>query len=273
MSKNITSNTEQKSTHQRDCGALSTIDVSNAPSNKPNGTKNGQQAGRHTQQQDDEDGYPRNWYSPKNPRVKTSLQMKGWQEHYSFITAIVSILALAVISWQGYIYVKQTRLMDKQNTEARITRELENRPWVGIKDVFFEPSPTGGYRIGGTYVNGGNSPALCTIEIRSAVAENSPPDDFQLATSPKKGSIFALLPNSENKAQIGYIEAPPPLARYPDGTGQALYIIGKIDYKDAFGQSHVTRFCYFAHGITPEKNNAKVVGASFALCPTHNKFD
>ena len=51
--------------------------------------------------------------------------------------------------------------------------------------------------------------------------------------------MLALFVNKFNKADIIEI-----LAGKGEGEGKRLYIFGQIDYIDAFGKNHWTRFCY-----------------------------
>jgi hypothetical protein len=224
-----------------------------------------------TQQDDDGEGYPRDWYSPRCPGVQRDLIFKRMQDFSGLVTTFISVAALLVIVWQGWIYVEQTRLMEKQWTEMRDTRELENRAWIGVKDVFLVQMATGGYSVNAKYVNAGDSPALCTIEIEGGIRESSPPDDYKYSMLTGQGGKSVMFPSTEETLQLAYMPGPPPVNL--QNKHHAYYIFGDIKYTGIFNRQYTTKFCFRTQAISPLHKDNESVNVSFALCPTHNSFD
>ncbi len=191
-----------------------------------------------------------------------SLWMQTW------LPIIFSFLVIVVIIVQAYIYKKQWGAMRGTLEEMKLSREMENRAWIGVKSVEFEEDPHGGYRIAMAVVNGGNTPANVTIEYVGRDLDGPPPDDASYGDLANKPSQLVLFPHQEFRNNLVSVAKPPVIVN-PKTPGHAWYIYGTLKYDDIFGHPHSTKFCYFTHVV--EMNGHKAV--VFAIGPTHNKFD
>lgn len=279
MNENNPRTDEQQSTEQKHETKLPATEVANIAGNKPDGSNKDKKTTRHTQQQDDKDGYPRDWYSPSHPGILKDRALKRTHDYSPIANIAIGLAAFFVILWQGWIYVDQTKLMEKQWTEMRDTRELENRAWVGVKQADMVDLPKGGVQFNVTYVNGGNSPAVCSIEVTGGYRDSSPPDQYDFGKMPFQGSKIAIFPNSEYVSIAAILSEAPRVDMV--NREHAYYIWGKLSYADIFSRPHTTRFCLRFQAssiVTATRRDEAPVGTEgavgiLALCPTHNSFD
>jgi hypothetical protein len=173
------------------------------------------------------------------------------------------------------VSIMQGQLNAMQETlgEMRISRELENRAWIGVSEleIMDAKNDKKAVDIIATFVNSGNSPAVVTIDYFLQTREESPPDDIDVEPLKEKdkGSRIAFFPHTERKVELHRFNGGLPLSPNPKNSAHTLYIWGILTYEDIFGHKHTTRFCYYTHII--EVGNRKAVVPSVA--PTHNSFD
>jgi hypothetical protein len=188
----------------------------------------------------------------------------------------LAFATLAIIATQAWIYNEQRKTGNRQwqamqdtLKEMKISRELENRAWIGVEPVTVEKVPGGGsgMNIRAVFVNSGKSPSIATIRYALGVLRESPPDNYQHRKFADKGSTLALFPEVKHPVSLAVVpEIPLPDPKNPE---HAYYIWGDLDYDDIFGRHHTTKFCYRNEGTMV---NGKWFVA-LALCPTHNIFD
>lgn len=199
------------------------------------------------------------------------LYVNEHSERIRFFTVnTLSWLVLVAVILQVVIYRKQWHAMQDTLSEMRISRELENRAWVGVKNLNFRESPFGGHDILASFVNSGNTPAIVRVAFVGEPREDSPPDNIKLQQAPHEGSRIALFPHVEVTNRIYTL--PPghaPVTLQPTNPDHAWYLYGVLEYDDAFGRHHTTKFCY---RTAAETINDQTI-AVFRLASTHNTFD
>jgi hypothetical protein len=201
--------------------------------------------------------------------VLVSIFKPYMNERIRFLTdSTLNLLIVLIVAVQAYIYRRQWEAMRDTLKEMRISRELENRAWIGVTAIDLEDAKSGGVEVVATFVNGGNSPAIVKMEYRMEVLEQSPPDDVSLGSFPDEGSTLAFFPNTERKSQLGLLPGVPMPAK-PKSPSHTYYVYGSLRYEDVFQQRHITRFCYKADRV---ELKGKVV-AVLAVARTHNTFD
>ena len=148
--------------------------------------------------------------------------------------------------------------------------KVTQRAWVGVTaaqlDAPFNPKELIGARA--TITNTGPSPALnMTATLAMVVKNDYPlPDDFEMpqprfpvhsSTNLMSGVVapMHLVPNAEIAAT--FRERPAKVH---------VYILGKIEYTDIFGDRHTTRYCYFRFEDEPP-------GTEIHSCKTWNSMD
>jgi len=187
-----------------------------------------------------------------------------------FTVNTLSWLVFVAVVTQIIIYKKQWEAMQNTLKEMRISRELENRAWVGLKKIEVEQRPEGGVHLNGFYVNSGNTPANVLIKFKGEMRKQPPPNDIDLGPYEAKGSNLALFPHVEYQSVIASLEGLP-ISNNPKSYTDAWYIYGRLEYEDIFGHPHVTKFCYqtVEVGRGPEGQ----ILATLVVSETHNTFD
>ncbi|HEY0378031.1 MAG TPA: hypothetical protein VGC87_14015 [Pyrinomonadaceae bacterium] len=182
------------------------------------------------------------------------------------------VIAFAIIA-QIRVYQKQATIMQGQLkathdtlSAMKFTREFENRAWVGVKSMSFNKIAQG-VEVVYEIMNGGKSPAICSIEFKGEERELPPPDDISYGGLPDAPSRLTLFPGVELKQSVAVFPGPPVVPN-PKTRTHAYYIYGTIEYRDMFG-THKTDFCYQTILITAPDNKQAVV---FRLSSTHNNF-
>jgi hypothetical protein len=207
----------------------------------------------------------------KQETAPNLLTFTGWLQIW--LPIIFSGLVVVVIFAQAYIYKKQWNAMQDTLKEMRLSRELENRAWIGVKSLEFEQGEPAGVDVVATFVNSGASPAIMTFEYRMEDLEQSPADDIVLPPYPNQGSSLALFPHVERRARLAqHINITLPAK--PKSPNHTYYIYGVIKYRDIFDQPHTTRFCYMVEKV--EKFVVDGVARAryiVGVAPTHNGFD
>jgi len=175
-----------------------------------------------------------------------------------FVTTLwVLVTAFAVIA-QAIIYRKQWQIMQQQweamnegLRETRISRELENRPWLMVIALnLARPLKVGEPPIAAlTLMNKGNTPAIgvrirSTLEIRDIPVPNPAPPVAVFGNI----SVPIIAPHSEaasfvprraalSQAELNDIGAMP-------RSRKQIYIWGVLEYRDVFGKPHNTGYCF-----------------------------
>lgn len=222
----------------------------------------------------------------------------GWKEHRttgaSVVTILISLAVLAVIIMQAAIYVKQTHIMAQMVEEGQKTRELENRAYVGVSQVGYQPIPGPGpveeARIMLRLVNTGRTPATGrAMTLLVLTPEQQLPDSFNVAAvweSERRlpsqevfmpGADMSLDAGTVPMLNIGQPKPTPdpgyivktPLIKYnpnnrPSSDVTRLFVVGIIEYRDFFNVERTTVFCYFT-----EKPRTNL----FVLCGNLNHFN
>lgn len=183
----------------------------------------------------------------------------------------LSLLVLVVIIVQACIYYQQAQSMQNTLKEMRISRELENRAWVGLQGIELKSVPGEGIDLIGICLNAGTTPAVITIEYKGEMLKQSPPDDANLGPFERQGSRFAVFPNSPVRMRLATVPGIP----LPDTKRkESWYLYGRLMYSDVFGHPHITRFCYRAIDVTTEAERKQgMLTGGFEVSETHNTFD
>ncbi|HKR58407.1 MAG TPA: phage holin family protein [Pyrinomonadaceae bacterium] len=204
--------------------------------------------------------------------VLLSFYVGSDTDRISFVTEnLLSFLIIGAVVVQAIIYFIQWRAMQGTLREMRLSRELENRAWIGVKVIDIENRADGGVNFNGTYVNSGNSPANVTVEVRGEYLQQPPPDDFQFPPYETKGSRLVLFPHMEYNSLMAVLPGVPMVV---DGSQGAWYLYGRLKYEDIFGHAHVTRFAYCpveVEGIGGAPPGKKHI--TLQVSETHNVFD
>ncbi len=170
----------------------------------------------------------------------------------------------------GLVAFFQWRDAHKNFEDAHRNFQLDERPWVGVKEVAFKmiPRPIIGHPTEKAYIlnatlnasNSGKTPAFNVGVDGTLKTFDTLPDIDRYARSnrrerpagpPSYGTFFP-----GDKQDVG---ATPTTALTSDavegirhGT-KYLYVFGEITYRDSFGSSHFTHYCYhfdtFAQGL------------------------
>jgi hypothetical protein len=187
------------------------------------------------------------------------------------VASALPLFTLFAVIYQAVVYRRQWNAMQDTLKEMGVSRELENRAWVGLKDLKFEPRPAVDGVVGAnliaTFINSGQSPAIVTITIEGKELEQSPPDDLAYPVLPTKASQLPLFPHAEVEKELISLPKGVPIVLNPKSPEHAWYIYGTIQYEDIFGYRHTTKFCYATMGVGSER------GVRLRLAPTHNNFD
>lgn len=224
-------------------------------------------------------------------REDTRTRFLGWANKWSNVLLIVvpsvfSLLVLAAILLQAYIYEKQWTSMQASIEETRRNRELEYRAYVVVKGAGVVPQPNLPLgRIIVTTFNSGRTPGVGKIKAVLRFLKDSPPEDFPVdITEEQSRIVFAPLVDINTPVSLLPIEQPspstspgtehgkvspspaPPAAALPADMQPAtpdryeFYVLGYIEYTDIFQKTHWTKFCVY-----------NVPGTDrWTFCPTFN---
>jgi hypothetical protein len=210
---------------------------------------NTQNTPAHTQKADDD---PPHWY--------TSLKRPEWW------LVVVAFLTCFFIAWQSWEIRKSAKAALASVEAARVNSEVimnSERSWVlgeveelSIKDVLV-------YKAGGSEI----VPVFCTLknygvrlvwiaaasfELRVVDSIASLPPEPEYGAYKPLGSEIPLLPESSGK----YIRYPVTISVDEFGSVMAgrrqLYVWGFVRYRDIFGASRESRFCFHYFGNPPQ---------------------
>lgn len=208
--------------------------------------------------------------SNRQYRVQNSVRWAAW---FAFSAAVV-YAGISVLMWCQMI--KQTRIAAESQKESIRSFRMDERAWVELEPIqgaLFTPKTD---KFGATFryailpKNVGKTVAT-SVQMRALRNGMSAPIEF--GDDPKQVSFEQdqlLLGRAINQPKAMPIITPIPQTLGPQSTspipvflnGQepmifrtgetVFYIIGRIDYSDAFGVSHWKKFCYFVANFRGE---------------------
>lgn len=165
-----------------------------------------------------------------------------------------STIALAVITFFLALFTACLWASTKKLvTGAEDTAQRQLRAYLSITPAGLEKiNPNEMFHFRFTCLNGGQTPAY-SVRYNGIldIIEHPISENYPFPALPRKLPYLAMVPprtpigghllatNKINKADIVEI-----LTGKGEGEGKRLYIFGQIDYIDAFGKNHWTRFCY-----------------------------
>jgi len=181
------------------------------------------------------------------PQVSKPRTLTIWIQ--SWLPIVLNALILIVIMGHAFYFQKQWDAMKTAVTEARISREIDNRAWVTVKGASLQDMAVGQpLSFGITYTNSGKSPALrarvkLTIEIRDTVTNHV--DTFQHEA--KEETVIG--PGTDANT-FKFADAPldkETIDLFTSGR-KKLYLRGTVEYDDIFKKErHHTTFCLLYH--------------------------
>ncbi len=182
---------------------------------------------------------------------------------------IFNIVLVLVTSTYAYITYEQMKIMNLSLDETKVSRELEYKAYVGIKDCILikHPDNSSLADLNIKFINTGRTPGL-DGKIRVKVEARETPVPEQSDISLKDDAVISklvLFPQVEYTNKAGTLEtneAHSLLTKQPKVIVESRknYVYGVIEYSDIFNKPHKTRFCYQNIPLTAEWN----------LCPTFN---
>jgi hypothetical protein len=162
---------------------------------------------------------------------------------------------------------RTAQAMERAIDESKISREIENRAFVGVENVCLNLALKGeGQKaVEAIFVNVGKTPALnATAVMNVIVGEVNDPAHQTKDTFSYKPSSGVLLPNTK-MAITRHV--------YHDVCEEAvnnhlenLIVWGVVRYEDVFRNSRETRFCFF-------NTHKSVVGFTVCTIPSHNAVE
>ena len=183
----------------------------------------------------------------ENVEVAKPRRLTTWMQTWSPI--VLNVLALIVITLQAVV-------MERTLEDARISRELENRAWVTLKEMKMARFGVGQiHSLSYLVVNNGKNPALdvfTKIEVRESVGT---PLTHTVPMKPEEVKTTTTIPYYPHPAgTIGsgqestvpiYSSAPLDGEKYAAITSKQifLHLLGSVEYTDIFGKRHHATFC------------------------------
>jgi len=179
-----------------------------------------------------------------------SVWMQTW------LPIVFSGLVVIVIVVQAFIYKKQWDVMREQSNllnasiqEATKTREVENRAYVGIKEITMNATVKSkkDIEIILTIENTGKTPARAsklTSVAHGFFRQDRLIPRESLVTQYYAPTQFELLAGNSHPASIPIKALTDEAYKIVANTEQRLYIWGRVEYDDVFGKSHWTPFCF-----------------------------
>lgn len=164
----------------------------------------------------------------------------------------VNVLIFAAIVVQAYIYRKQWQAMQAGLQEARMSREIENAAFIGMKGAIFEKPPLRAgerQRIIATIINTGRTVALNyrveqghsisamgLLDFIPPFTDGVNPDPPRMVIPGVDSSLSFWIP-ALTQTDIDLL----------NGAKKYLIVWAKIEYEDIFGNPHWTTFSLFHH--------------------------
>jgi hypothetical protein len=175
--------------------------------------------------------------APSTNTQKKSYQNNGW-EHVAIILSAVATLVIAVFTLLTWLIYKEQLRVSKINERAWVV------PLIG--EITATPDPKT-FQIQVNLRNNGNTPAWIVAagsQGKGATKEKPLPDIppyEEMRPFPEKGSLLS---------PTGFFPQGFPLSQERidhvlDGQYQ-LFIFGYAKYRDIYGNSHITRYCFEA---------------------------
>jgi hypothetical protein len=180
------------------------------------------------------------------PDSKRQPAKKSWRDDTRLQTVFIGVTAF-VTSVYAIAAIYQWRATQEAIDQARVSRELENRAWVTVKEAGFKQFEPGKPVIAVlSFVNNGHTPAVETHSITiPELRDSSPPKDFRLYPIDTTVPVTNIGPD----VRVDVVKQSTPLdAETLDviNTGKKKqYFYGVLLYDDIFGQHHHTTFCFF----------------------------
>jgi hypothetical protein len=210
----------------------------------------------------------------KNKRERFREWANKWNNVLLIVVpSVFSLLVLAAIWVQAYIYEKQWRSMQASIEETKRNRELEYRAYVVVKGAGVVPQPNLPLgRIIVTTFNSGRTPGVGKIKAVLRFLRDSPPEDSPVDIAEEQSRIVfgplvdintpvsllpieqpspSPLPGTEHtKAKSSPSPASPAVALPADMQAAPpdryeFYVFGYIEYTDIFHKTHWTKFCVY----------------------------
>jgi hypothetical protein len=171
----------------------------------------------------------------------------------NWIAALATAVIALAVSYLAIQLRKQTQLLTDElakSSEVLLrageeTRQLEQRPWVGVADAVAQPLTVTGGAFTLALQNSGKTPAL-DVHFSGSVMLGDPPrlaaaDDASL---PVQRSVGVLFPGASYKTILEFrVSLASVAALYRNQVSAVVHV--SISYKDVFQRSHSTRSCFY----------------------------
>jgi hypothetical protein len=204
----------------------------------------------------------KNWRNEQKEFWKRQLTLARKLNRITFFAGIVALGGLVFLKLtlditkeaadaakdQAIATQKAVNLAEKSFDENVKTVQLDQRAWVGVKEIIFRGQVKPGSQLLATIQiqNTGKTPALEVSIIKAATFKK--PTKDSVALLPKVGVFarFVMAPNATffSIQQFGKRDIEQILQN------DVPYIFGKISYKDVFGANRETWFCSFYSEIS-----------------------
>lgn len=201
------------------------------------------------------------------PRYREYERLATWLHIKSrfvrdWLPVLFSGLLLGVTIFYTWYASRQWQVMRDALQEARTTREIENRAYIGIKSVGLvdDLKANTSNTILVVLSNAGKTPAVMSLHFVSGIG-TAPWEKVYEEPTNIRGN-FTLTPGTEHNSEVPVsaytnLELTPVLERHAQ-----LYLQGVIEYDDVFGKHHRNEIC--AVNIPNTKNFRA------CCCTTHN---
>jgi hypothetical protein len=176
-----------------------------------------------------------------------------------FTTNLFNLMVAFAVIAQVIIYRQQWHVMQEGLKETRISREIENAAFVGVKDHLIESPPLhiGSNKIDIGLVNSGRTPAFNVTTIQDQSISPIGPVQF-IPTLPVSVAMVpgTILSPTVSTGVAFFVSLTEEQVTAITERKLFLYVWGIVNYADIFGHKHWTRFCMVYHQGARRLNSA-----------------
>jgi hypothetical protein len=167
----------------------------------------------------------------------------------NWIVAVGTVMIALTLAYVGLQLRRQTQVLSEQLLQPLLratqeSRQLEQRPWVGI-DAVAQPLTAAGSTFNISLQNAGKTPALDVYVSGSVLLQNSPPTGpSDEGAPPVKRYAGTLSPGAVHKVPLEFrLPLASVAALYRNQVFAVLHI--SVTYKDVFQAAHTTQSCFY----------------------------
>jgi len=174
--------------------------------------------------------------------------------HYTgisnWIVAVGLVLVALTLSYMSLQLREQRQVLSEQLQQllraTQESRQLEQRPWVGIADAVPQPLTATGGTFNITLQNFGKTPAIDVHASGYVVLQDSPEISLsnEETAHPVQLSAGSLSPGAVQKSAVEFrIPLASVAALYRNQVYAVLHV--SVTYKDVFQAAHTTQSCFY----------------------------